>query len=214
MKYIAQGVLVLLWLLSCRQAVALDIQVQGLFPNAAVLVIDGRQQLLKRGKRSPEGVLLVSANTRQAVVEIDGKRHVLGLSRRITTKYNEVSRKEVSIRRNRFNQYITRAQINGRRLQVLIDTGANKVAMNSKDARLLGIDYLGGEPTQIATASGVSKAFLVSLRSIEIGGIRVSSVKGYVVEGNFPTTLLLGMSFLEHVQMREENNILYLKSKY
>lgn len=214
LKRFVQGALVLLWMLSSDPVLALNIQVQGLFKNTAVLVIDGRQRMLKAGARSPEGVLLVSADTHKAVVEIDGKRQVLSLSRQISTNYNPVSRPEVSIRRNQFNQYITRAEINGRRMQVLIDTGANNVAMNSNDARRLGIDYLGGEPAKVSTAGGVSSAYVVKLRSIEIGGITVHNIKGFVVDGNFPTTLLLGMSFLEHVNLREQNNILYLKGKY
>lgn len=195
-------------------AFAIDIQVQGLFKNTAVLVIDGRQHMLKAGDSSPEGVRLVSADRKQAVIEHNGKRHTLTLSRQITSNYNDVAVQEVSIRRNGFNQYITTASINSRRVRVLVDTGANAVAMNSKDARRLGIDYTSGTPTHVKTASGITQAYTVKLRTVEVGGIKASHIDGFVIDGDFPEFILLGMSYLEHVDMREEGGILYLKGKY
>lgn len=195
-------------------AYALDIHVQGLFRDAAVLVINGNQQMLKAGKRSPEGVLLISADRQQALIEYQGERHTLSLTRQITTQYNEVKSKEVAIRRNELNQYIATAKINDKRIRVLVDTGANAVAMSSRDARRLGIDYQSGMPTRVKTASGITAAYTVKLRVVEVGGIKANHIDGFVIEGGFPEQVLLGMSYLEHVDLREESGILYLKGKY
>jgi aspartyl protease family protein len=198
---------------ACR-ALAVEVQVQGLFKGAAVLLIDGKQRMLKAGKRSPEGVLLVSANNKHAVIEIDGKRHNLTLSRRITSSYQTVKIKEVAIPRNKSNQYITSANINGKRIRVLVDTGATSVSMSSLEAKRLGIDYEKGKVGQVVTASGVAKAYSVTLKRVAIGEIVVSGVPAVVVEGNFPVLVLLGMTYLNHVNMSEHGGILYLKSKY
>lgn len=215
MKCLLPGVLFAMALLFSQTLLALDIQAQGLLKGAAVLTIDGRQQLLKVGNRSPEGVLLVSADPKQAMIEIDGQRHTLTLSRHITSNYNPtLAATEVSIRRNNFNQYITDARLNGRRLSVLVDTGANAIALNTGDAQRIGLDYKSGTQTKVQTASGLADAYMVKLRSVNVGGINVDNVDGFVIDGDFPQMVLLGMSFLEHVDLREEGGILYLKGKH
>ncbi|MEE8058341.1 MAG: retropepsin-like aspartic protease [Pseudomonadales bacterium] len=205
--------IIFLWLLSpCLWAV--DVQVQGLLKGAVILQIDGKQRMLKVGQRSPEGVLLIEADPKQAVVEIDGERQRLTLSRRISSKYNPVSTPKVTIRRNAINQFITTAKINGKRLQVLVDTGANAVAMSSRDATKLQIDYKQGVPSMVRTASGDAPSYRVVLRSVDVGGIQVSRVMAFVIEGDYPQTVLLGMSFLQHVELSEQHGILTLHGKY
>lgn len=193
---------------------ALNIQVKGLFKNGAILNIDGVQRMLRVGKRSPEGVLLIEADSKQAIIEIDGQRQQLGLSRLIGSNFKPVTKREVTIRRNEINQYITNALINGRRLPVLVDTGANTVAMSSVTADSLGINYRQGRQAMVSTASGTAPSFMVKLQSIKIGSISVLAVEAVVIVGAFPQTVLLGMSFLEHVDMRETNGILHLQGKF
>lgn len=193
---------------------ATEVQVQGLFKGAAVLLVDGKQRMLKVGSRSPEGVLLVYADTKKATIEVDGKRHQLTLSKRIATQYERAPRSEVAIVRNATNQYITDANINGKRIKVLVDTGATAVALSSKDAKRLGIRYKKGKPSQAVTASGVAKAYEVTLERISLGAITVRNVSAMVIEGGFPVQVLLGMSYLNHVNIREQGGTMYLQSKY
>lgn len=189
-----------------------EVQVNGLFKGAAVLTIDGRQQMLREGASSG-GVKLISADTQKAVVEVGGKRHELKLSQQISGSYQTAQRQEISIP-SIDNQFITQARINGVNIQVLVDTGATSVALNSADARRLGIDYAKGQRGYATTASGTAPMYNVVLRSVEVGGIVVSGVEAGVIEGDFPVTPLLGMSYLHHVEMRNENGVLYLRSKY
>ncbi len=105
-------------------------------------------------------------------------------------------------------QYITTAEINGRQIQVLVDTGASSVAMSETHANALGIDHYNGTPIRTVTASGEASARLVTLNSVSVGGIRVDNVRSAVVDGDFPQMVLLGMSFLQHVKMQDENGLL------
>ena len=57
-------------------------------------------------------------------------------------------------------------------------------------------------------------AWLITLRSVSVGGIRVDNVQATVVEGSFPTTVLLGMSYLKHVEMKENNGVLSLSRSF
>ena len=191
-----------------------DIEVQALMNDAAVLRIDGKQQLLRNGQRSAEGVLLVSADTRRAVIEIDSKRRELTLSQRISGNFATVDKTEVRIGRNENRQYLTTASVNGRLTTVLLDTGANSVALSGAQATALGINYHRGTPTRVATASGVTMGYAIQLDSVSVGGISVPYVEAMVIEGDFPVVTLLGMTYLQRVGMREENGALFLREKY
>ena len=53
-------------------------------------------------------------------------------------------------------------------------------------------------------------ARFVMLNSVSVGGIRVDNVEATVVESDFPATVLLGMSYVRHVKIEEQNGILSL----
>ena len=186
-----------------------SIEVEALFTDAAVLQIYGERKMLKAGQ-SYKGVTLVAAYSRTATIKVDGETMVVGLSRRIGTRYETVESKVVSIPRDAMMQYQTTASINGRSMAVLVDTGANIVAMNSNHARALGVDPAAGSATRVETASGSVPARLVNLQSVDVGGIRVDNVEATVVEGEFPSTILLGMTYLRHVRMQETGGVLSL----
>ena len=59
------------------------IEVQGLFANKAVLLIDGNRHILAVGKTSPEGVKIISADSHAAVLEVDGKQKQYFLGNKI-----------------------------------------------------------------------------------------------------------------------------------
>jgi len=194
-------------------AAATDVQVLGLLGTTAVLSIDGSQTTIKAGQQKA-GVLLVSANTSEAVIEVDGKRRTLGLSDRISTHYDAVQKASVSIPLDQQGRYLTTGAINGRQTRVLVDTGATTIAMNSAHAAALGVDFRReGRPISVQTASGIASAYTVNLHSVNIGGIEVHNVQAAVIEGGFPQDILLGMTYLSKVSMRHDSSILYLEQK-
>ena len=67
---------------------------------------------------------------------------------------------------------------------------------------------------QVTTASGVERGWQVSLRSVKVGAIEVLGVEAVVLEGNFPTDALLGMSFLNRIGWRQEQDSLILEAKF
>lgn len=191
------------------------VEVQALMQDAAILRIDGRQHLLRSGQRSPEGVLLVRADPHRALIETDGRRLELSLSRRIAGAFEETDRTEIEIARNHQRQYLTNGEINGRRLLMMVDTGASTVALSGAQARSLGIDYRGrGTPTRVHTAGGIRDAWAIVLDKVSVGGISVPFVAASVIEGDDPQIALLGVTYLQHVGLREENGVMYLRQKY
>ncbi len=207
------GFVILLLLSAMSSAQELDIDVLGLFKDRAMLNISGKRLLLSAGERSPEGVLLVSADSRQAVIEVSGTTFILNLSSRIGTMFKTPTSASVSILLSNSGQYRTSGSINGRQVSFLVDTGANVVAINTPTAHALGIDPSKGRLMHATTAGGVVESHLVFLDVVEIGGIRVNNVKAAVIKGEYPQEVLLGMSFLQNVKIKEDSGVMQLTHK-
>ena len=190
--------------------VASDVIVEALLPNGAVVKINGNRHTLRAGQ-SIGDVRLISADAKAAVIEISGQRQTVGISQRITGNFQVPEKREVTIPKDALKQYRTVATINGRRVAVIVDTGANTVALSASQASALGVDYESGIPTSVETASGKVDAWVVALDSVDVGGIRVDKVQAAVTDSEFPSTILLGMTYLEHVDIAESNGVLSLK---
>jgi len=98
----------------------------------------------------------------------------------------------------------TTAEINGRSIEVLVDTGASMVALPFEDAERAGIyvkdsDFNG----RVSTANGTGRVATVTLDKVSIGDITVRNVKAAVAEPGRLNTTLLGMTFLGRLQRAE-----------
>ena len=63
------------------------------------------------------------------------------------------------------------------------------------------------------TASGLVRTYNVTLGKVQIGEITLHNVDAGIIEGNFPTDPLLGMSFLGQLDMKREGEKLELKQR-
>jgi len=97
---------------------------------------------------------------------------------------------------------------------MLLDTGASTVAMSSVEAKRLGLQYwLKGKKIMVSTASGYARGYRVILNKVQVGSIALNKVEGTVIEGSSPRQVLLGMSFLNRVEMNNNGNVMLLRSK-
>ena len=110
--------------------------------------------------------------------------------------------------------FTANADINNRRVHVLVDTGASAVALSYEDA-----EHVGLRPgslkydIKVQTANGVAKAAQVTLKEVEIDGVRVRDVRGMVLQKGALNGTLLGMSFLSRLRgFSVENGRLILKN--
>lgn len=215
-RYFTRVVSVLLLSIVTLPCMAIDkITVVGLFTDKAVIEIDGKQRLLKTGESSPEGVKLISANSREAVLEIDGKQDTYKLGSHISLSTSFSAPREgttVTIAPDATGMYEVDGSINGFQVRFVVDTGATLISMNSEHAKRIGINYkMDGVESTTETASGYAKSYLVRLDKVRVGDIELHDVPGSVQEGDFPTVILLGNSFLSKVNLSRDGRILQLK---
>lgn len=212
MKQIISGLL--FCFVSVQFVYAADIVVLGLFKNKAIVQIDGKQRTLKKGKASPEGVTLISADSETAILEINGKQKEFKLGRHIGTSYKQKKLAEAKIMPVN-GMYTITGFINGQPVKFLVDTGATWIAMNVHQARSLGINfrYLG-KRGHVSTANGVVPIYRITLDKVRVGEIELTNVAAGVLEGNSPKEVLLGNSFLNRVEMQRQGQVMLLKQKF
>ncbi len=200
-------------LLACTAAQAADINVVGLFPNKAVLVVDGGSpKTYSVGATIAEGIKLVASNESSATIEAHGKRQVIAIGDHVNRSPSN-DRASVTLQADAQGHYVVQGQINGGSVRMLLDTGATMIAMPASDAARLGIDYRKGRPSYLNTANGVVPAYQVKLNTVKVGDIEMNQVDAMVQEQGLPF-ILLGMSFLNRTEMRRDGEQMVLTKRF
>jgi aspartyl protease family protein len=195
-------------------ASALDVNVVGLFPNKAVVQIDGgKLQTISVGQKTAEGVVLLSVEGEGATFEIDGKRVSLGLghARGLGAGSSNGTAKIIADERGHF---MAMGSVNGSPVRFAVDTGATFISMSASEARRLNLDYRKGQPVFMATANGNAPGYKIKLDTVRVGEIVLNSVDAVVMEGDSPHVALLGMSFLSRMNMTRDGEIMTLSKRF
>jgi len=201
-------------LLASGSAAALDVNVVGLYPNKAVVQIEGgRLQTLSIGQKSAEGgVVLLSVEDDRATFEVDGQRITLSMGHaRMKTSSAPPS---VLLSANERGHFLTDGQINGIPIRFAVDTGATFISLPAREARRLGLDYRKGQRAIMETANGNAPAYRIQLDTVRVGDITVHNVEAVVMEGDNPSVALLGVSFLNRMDIKREGEIMTLTKRY
>lgn len=205
----------LLLLAGSAQAYAEDIELVGVLGRKAVLVVNGgTPRTLSVGERTREGVKLLEVYADVAVIEVDGRSRRLVLGRApVHLAHTEKSQAEISLFADSQGHHVANGTINGAPVRFLVDTGASLVSLGSSDAKRAGIDYRRGVPARAQTASGPVGAWRVRLENVRVGDIVLQGVDGLVHENDLPF-VLLGMSFLNRMDMQRDGERLVLRRRY
>ncbi|MEM7464103.1 MAG: TIGR02281 family clan AA aspartic protease [Pseudomonadota bacterium] len=120
---------------------------------------------------------------------------------------NPLARRVAEVDADRRGHFIASARMNGRRMDVLVDTGATLVAINESTARRIGIRLKPADfKYRVRTANGITKAAAATIDEIQIGRIIVRDVRASVSKDSSLSTVLLGMSFLNKLKKFEINS--------
>jgi aspartyl protease family protein len=213
----AAAVLALFLLLLAQQALAQAVALAGMLGGKALLIVDGAPPKAVAVGDTYKTVKVVSTQGDVAVLETGGKR----LSLRVGDAPASVGGSggdaaagtRVVLSAGSGGHFFSQGQINGKSVQLVVDTGASVVSLSAQEAQRVGLNYQAGQMVQMGTANGVIPAWRVKLASVRVGDVVVYDVDSVVSSGAMPY-VLLGNSFLAHFQMTRSNDQMVLEKRY
>jgi aspartyl protease family protein len=209
-------------LLVSTGATALDVNVVGLFPNKAVVQIEGGAlQTLSVGQKTRDDIILLSVARDSATFDIQGRRVALamGPARRQTSPAAAAQTNPSAaanyavIPTNERGDLVADGEVNGMPVRFAVDTGATFITLPAREASRLGLDYHNGQKLVMETANGNVFAYRLKLDTVRVGGVAVHNVDAVITEGNSLPIALLGMSFLNRTDMKREGTTLTLTKR-
>jgi aspartyl protease family protein len=105
------------------------------------------------------------------------------------------SGREIRIRKSEDGHFHVKAEVNGRSVEFLIDSGATVTSMSATAAANAGVEASGGFPVLVNTANGTISASRGSAATLKVGPIERSDHNVFISE-SFGDTQVLGMNFL------------------
>jgi len=121
----------------------------------------------------------------------------------------ETASGEVVLQRNRAGHYLAPGLINGQPVNFLLDTGATHVSVPAGIAEDLGLRK--GRRSQVSTANGVISVYQTELDTVQFGGIQLQQVRASINPYMPDEVVLLGMSFMKHLDMTQRDGVLTLR---
>jgi aspartyl protease family protein len=206
-------IIALLLLLAGGSAAAAEVALIGVIGDkAAIVAVDGGDPKTIKVGQSWRGITVISVEKDRATVDIDGKRRVIQRGIHYRSAEGSAppgSRQTAILAADSRGHFIAEGSINGGHMRFLVDTGATAVSLPASDAVRLGLNYRGGQRISMQTANGVTPAYVTMLERIKIGNIELYNVEGIVVENGL-NMALLGMSFLNRVEMKRDGHAMTL----
>ena len=197
----------------CTPAWATSVSVVGLFKDKAIVTIDGGKARTLSVGQTMGGVKLLAADSDSASFDVDGKRRTLSMGQSFAGGAATGARQSVSLTADARGHFSAAGSINGYPMHFLVDTGATTIAINATEARRIGLDYKAGQAVGVGTAAGVVPAWRVKFNTIKVGSITLNQVDGMVLEAGLNVPLL-GMSFLNRMEMRRDGETMTLTQRY
>jgi aspartyl protease family protein len=118
--------------------------------------------------------------------------------------------RRIELEPNAAGQYLVPGRVNGREVTFLVDTGATDVAIPAHLGERL--DLAAGQAVTVETAGGRTRAARTEIDRIAVGGIQLEDVDGTLNPALSGDEILLGMSFLRHLDLRLEDDRLILEA--
>ena len=201
-------------LLAWGSAGASEVALVGMIGRkAAVLALDGGEPKTVKVGQTWNGITVVSVQADRATLKIEGKERVLLQSQHYRAAAAPASRESAILAADPRGHFITDGAVNGVGMRFLVDTGATLVALPASEAQRLGINYRAGRRGMAQTANGPAPAYTVKLDTVKVGAIELNAVDAMVIERGLETPLL-GMSFLNRVEMRREAQTMTLIRRF
>lgn len=205
-----------MWIGLCAAwpVVAADVGLAGVFPGKALLTIDGgAPRIVAVGAKTDEGVRVLSVDSDTATIENDGKKRILRVGQNVASQSSGEGGAKAVLTADSSGHFVTTGSINGTTVRFLVDTGATMISIGAVEARRIGIDASRGQPATASTANGQAPVTRVKLDTVKVGEIVLNNVDALVHQQDMPL-VLLGMSFLNRMEMQRDGQVMTLKKRY
>lgn len=117
--------------------------------------------------------------------------------------------REVTLKRNRYGHYVATGAIDNIPVVFMLDTGATDISVPQAIADKLGLKP--GPVVYYETANGNTKAYATRLNSVSLGAITLHGVRASINPNFHSNEVLLGMTFLKHLEFTQQGNMLTLR---
>ncbi len=123
--------------------------------------------------------------------------------------YNKADYQEVKLQRNRYGHYVASGEINGKPVEFILDTGATMVSIPERIADTLRLER--GPVMEVSTANGTIPVYATRLDEIQLGDIVLRDIRASINPYMDEDGILLGMSFLKHLEFSQRGEQLTLR---
>jgi aspartyl protease family protein len=205
--------LLLAGLLCSLPVVAAEVGLAGILGSRAMLMIDGGEPQAVRVGESVGGVRLVSIQGDQVVVEIGGKKRPLRIGQHAVGSVSADGGGRIVLTADGQGHFVTTGTVNGTSVRFLVDTGASMISLGAADARRIGLDFNRGQKGLTNTANGQAVVSRVMLDTVRVGDITLHNVEALIHQTEMPVALL-GMSFLNRMEMQRDGSTMTLKKRF
>ncbi|HEX7027092.1 MAG TPA: TIGR02281 family clan AA aspartic protease [Gammaproteobacteria bacterium] len=117
---------------------------------------------------------------------------------------------QVILTRNRYGHYVSPGYINGEEAVFFLDTGATDVVIPAEIADKYGLKR--GPAYQASTANGIVTVYATKLDLIELGPLQLRNIRASINPHMDGEEILLGMSFLKHLELTQRKDQLIIRA--
>jgi aspartyl protease family protein len=207
-------IIALLASLACGAAAAADVALVGVIGDrAAVLAVEGGDPKTVKVGQTWNGITVLSVQGDRATVTFDGRTRVLRHGQHYRSAAPAAERAQAVLAAGPGGHFMAEGLVNGTPVRFLVDTGATSIALPGREAARLGIDYRKAPRGVSNTANGPVTVYRVGLNTVRVGAIELHAVEAIVIESGLETALL-GMSFLNRVEMKREGSTMTLIRRF
>lgn len=115
----------------------------------------------------------------------------------------------VVLQQNRQGHYVASGLVNDQPVKFLLDTGATNLSIPASVAKRLNLER--GNRSRVHTANGSIEVFNTQLNYVQLGHIRIANVSAHINPYMQGDTVLLGMSFLKHLNLQQQDKTLSIR---
>lgn len=196
-----------------QPASAQEVGLAGVLGTKAMLLLNGGEPQAVRVGEMIDGIKVIAVQSDAVTIEMGGKKRILRVGQYASGAVNPNGGGKVLLKADSQGHFLTLGTVNGKAVRFLVDTGASMISIGASDARRMGIDPSIGKLGVTDTANGESIVSLVKLDTVKVGDITLYGVEALIHPNEMPYALL-GMSFLNRMDMQRDGNTMTLIKRF